>query len=116
MSKSKCPHCNGGHASCKDSRPSPIHSVIRRRMYECDDCGYRFATEEKVVALEGGGVILTERHMAALFKREVEALLKRYFGDEDGNTRNTTPDRYRPGMGRIIGDVNRRKKKGSGEG
>lgn len=116
MSKSKCPHCNGGQATCKDSRPSPIPTVIRRRLYECDTCGYRFATEEKAVAMEGGGVILTERHMAMLFKREVEALLSKYFGDINGNPTLASPDRYRPGLGRVMGDISRRKKKDSGEG
>ena len=43
----RCPYCNAVSSQVKDSRPSEDHSSIRRRR-QCDDCGGRFTTFERV--------------------------------------------------------------------
>ena len=43
----KCPFCNYENTKVIDSRPADDNSSIRRRR-ECDDCGKRFTTYEKV--------------------------------------------------------------------
>lgn len=43
----KCPFCNRGSTRVIDSRPAEDNSTIRRRR-ECEDCGKRFTTYEKV--------------------------------------------------------------------
>ncbi len=116
MSKCKCPHCGGDQAKCKDSRPSPVKTIVRRRVYECEACGYRFSTEEKVAALEGGGVIMNDSHLAFIFIRDVEALARKYFGSPDGKLNGASPSRYKPGANRgvlsVAAKVARQKKVG----
>ena len=43
----KCPYCGDDNTRVKDSRPSDDNSSIRRRR-QCDACGKRFTTYEKV--------------------------------------------------------------------
>lgn len=43
----KCPYCGTDNTKVIDSRPSDENSVIRRRR-QCDSCGRRFTTYEKV--------------------------------------------------------------------
>ena len=43
----KCPFCGEDNTRVIDSRPADDNSSIRRRR-ECDDCGKRFTTYEKV--------------------------------------------------------------------
>lgn len=43
----KCPFCNQANTKVIDSRPADDNSSIRRRR-ECDECGKRFTTYEKV--------------------------------------------------------------------
>ena len=43
----KCPYCNKENTRVVDSRPSEADNSIRRRR-ECDDCGKRFTTYEKI--------------------------------------------------------------------
>ena len=43
----KCPFCNYENTKVIDSRPADDNSSIRRRR-ECDECGKRFTTYEKV--------------------------------------------------------------------
>ncbi|UQS83354.1 transcriptional regulator NrdR [Bombilactobacillus thymidiniphilus] len=42
-----CPHCQQNSSRVVDSRPSDEGKVIRRRR-ECENCGYRFTTFERV--------------------------------------------------------------------
>ncbi|UQS82648.1 transcriptional regulator NrdR [Bombilactobacillus folatiphilus] len=42
-----CPHCQQNASRVTDSRPSDEGKVIRRRR-ECENCGYRFTTFERV--------------------------------------------------------------------
>ncbi|MDR1473814.1 MAG: transcriptional regulator NrdR [Lactobacillales bacterium] len=43
----KCPKCNHNHSRVADSRQSEDARTIRRRR-ECENCGYRFTTFEKI--------------------------------------------------------------------
>lgn len=43
----KCPFCNQDNSRVIDSRPADDNNSIRRRR-ECDECGKRFTTYEKV--------------------------------------------------------------------
>lgn len=43
----KCPYCNEGDTKVIDSRPADDNSSIRRRR-QCDRCGKRFTTYEKL--------------------------------------------------------------------
>ncbi len=43
----KCPFCNKENTKVIDSRPSEENNSIRRRR-QCDECGKRFTTYEKV--------------------------------------------------------------------
>ena len=43
----KCPFCGDDNTRVIDSRPADDNCSIRRRR-ECDDCGKRFTTYEKV--------------------------------------------------------------------
>ena len=45
----KCPHCGNNGSRVVDSRPTDEGRVIRRRR-ECEDCGFRFTTFERVEA------------------------------------------------------------------
>lgn len=42
-----CPHCNKNSSRVVDSRPSDEGRAIRRRR-ECENCGFRFTTFEKI--------------------------------------------------------------------
>lgn len=42
-----CPHCHQNSSRVVDSRPSDENRAIRRRR-ECENCGFRFTTFEKV--------------------------------------------------------------------
>lgn len=42
-----CPHCHKNSSRVVDSRPSDENRAIRRRR-ECENCGFRFTTFEKV--------------------------------------------------------------------
>lgn len=83
MTTGVCPSCGHDEIKCKDSRPSSVDGVLRRRTYDCKACGYRFGTEEQIVKGEGSDVVLTERHMAQAFKAELQTtldeLIARYF-------------------------------------
>lgn len=46
----KCPFCNKENTRVIDSRPAEDNSAIRRRR-QCDECGKRFTTYEKVEAI-----------------------------------------------------------------
>ena len=43
----KCPFCNQDNTRFIDSRPVPDNNSIRRRR-QCDECGRRFTTYEKI--------------------------------------------------------------------
>lgn len=43
----ECPHCHQNASKVIDSRPSDENRAIRRRR-ECENCGYRFTTFERV--------------------------------------------------------------------
>ena len=43
----RCPSCQHNHSRVVDSRPVDEGGSIRRRS-ECEECGYRFTTFEKV--------------------------------------------------------------------
>ena len=43
----KCPFCNQENTRVIDSRPIPDNNSIRRRR-QCDECGKRFTTYEKI--------------------------------------------------------------------
>ena len=43
----KCPFCNQDNTRVIDSRPVPDNNSIRRRR-QCDECGKRFTTYEKI--------------------------------------------------------------------
>ncbi len=43
----RCPYCGSDNSKVIDSRPADDNMAIRRRR-ECDDCGKRFTTYEKV--------------------------------------------------------------------
>ena len=43
----KCPFCNQENTRVSDSRPVPDNNSIRRRR-QCDECGKRFTTYEKI--------------------------------------------------------------------
>lgn len=43
----ECPHCHHNSSRVIDSRPSDNNRAIRRRR-ECENCGYRFTTFERV--------------------------------------------------------------------
>ena len=43
----KCPFCGEENTKVIDSRPAEDNSAIRRRR-QCDECGKRFTTYEKV--------------------------------------------------------------------
>ena len=43
----RCPFCAHEHSQVKDSRPSEDGAAIRRRR-QCEDCGARFTTFERV--------------------------------------------------------------------
>ena len=43
----KCPFCNQENTRVIDSRPVPDNNSIRRRR-QCDECGRRFTTYEKI--------------------------------------------------------------------
>lgn len=43
----KCPHCGNNGSRVVDSRPTDEGRVIRRRR-ECEKCGFRFTTFERV--------------------------------------------------------------------
>ncbi len=45
----KCPHCHKNGSRVVDSRPSDDGHAIRRRR-ECENCGYRFTTFERIEA------------------------------------------------------------------
>lgn len=45
----KCPRCAHNGSRVVDSRPSDDGATIRRRR-ECENCGYRFTTYERVEA------------------------------------------------------------------
>ena len=46
----KCPFCNKENTKVIDSRPAEDNSSIRRRR-QCDECGKRFTTYEKVESI-----------------------------------------------------------------
>lgn len=46
----KCPYCSAEDTRVIDSRPADDNTAIRRRR-QCDECGKRFTTYEKVEAL-----------------------------------------------------------------
>ena len=46
----KCPYCSDDNTRVIDSRPADDNSAIRRRR-QCDVCGKRFTTYEKVEAI-----------------------------------------------------------------
>jgi transcriptional repressor NrdR len=45
----KCPHCGNNGSRVVDSRPTDEGRVIRRRR-ECEECGFRFTTFERIEA------------------------------------------------------------------
>lgn len=44
-----CPKCKSNSTKVIDSRMYPGGLNVRWRKHECDDCKYRFYTEEKVI-------------------------------------------------------------------
>ena len=46
----KCPFCNQDNTRVIDSRPVPDNNSIRRRR-QCDECGKRFTTYEKIESI-----------------------------------------------------------------
>ena len=51
----KCPHCHKNGSRVVDSRPADDGHAIRRRR-ECENCGYRFTTFERIEAAPWLGV------------------------------------------------------------
>ena len=49
----KCPFCNKENTKVIDSRPAEESNSIRRRR-QCDECGRRFTTYEKIENIEMG--------------------------------------------------------------
>ena len=56
----RCPFCSHEASQVKDSRPSEDGSSIRRRR-QCEDCGARFTTFERIQLREIGVVKSTGR-------------------------------------------------------
>lgn len=70
-----CPVCNHPESRVVDTRVSPDGTSIRRRR-ECDDCGYRFSTNETVELLNT--VVIKRDGSHELFSREkIERGLRR---------------------------------------
>ena len=45
--KMRCPYCGSENSRVVDSRPAEDNNAIRRRR-QCDECGKRFTTYEKI--------------------------------------------------------------------
>ena len=43
----RCPYCGSENSRVVDSRPAEDNNAIRRRR-QCDECGKRFTTYEKI--------------------------------------------------------------------
>ncbi len=63
----RCPYCGGENTQVKDSRPTEENQSIRRRR-NCEDCGGRFTTFERVQLREI--VVLKRSGRRAPFDRE----------------------------------------------
>ena len=63
----KCPFCNAADTKVIDSRPADDNSSIRRRR-QCETCGKRFTTYEKVESLPV--VVIKKDKTRELFDRE----------------------------------------------
>ena len=79
--QSRCPKCNSEDYRCKDSRPSHLDDVVRRRVYWCGSCGHRVGTHEVIVSEVGKGASSTEAKMLA-FLIDVESAMDRAFGGD----------------------------------
>ena len=63
----RCPNCNHQDTKVIDSRPEREGRAIRRRR-ECDQCGFRFSTTERIIA--GTLVVRKSDGGKELFDRE----------------------------------------------
>lgn len=77
-----CPFCKTGRLMARDSRPSVLEDVIRKRVKECDTCGERVTTHEVIVNDEREGSMSAD-FRAALFIRDIEKAYRDHF---DGTT------------------------------
>ena len=66
----RCPYCGEENTRVIDSRPADDNSSIRRRR-ECDECGKRFTTYEKVETIPLT-VIKTDNTREQYDRRKVE--------------------------------------------
>ena len=67
----KCPFCNKENTKVIDSRPSEESNSIRRRR-QCDECGKRFTTYEKVETIPRG-VIKKDNRREPYDREKIEA-------------------------------------------
>ncbi len=75
----RCPFCGGDDTQVKDSRPTEDNAAIRRRR-QCQNCGARFTTFERVqlreltVVKRGGQRVLFDRDKLA---RSIDIAMRR---------------------------------------
>lgn len=77
----ECPVCRSVSMEVIDSRPSGVKNVLRRRRQCCRKCDYRCTTHE-VIINDDTGHVSTHVNTAFMFKKEHDALLRKYFGAE----------------------------------
>ena len=75
----RCPYCGHEDSQVKDSRPTEDGAAIRRRR-QCEDCGARFTTFERIQLRDVAVLKALRRHDAALTPR---AALAQCLGDAD---------------------------------
>ena len=63
----KCPYCNKENTRVIDSRPSEENNSIRRRR-QCDSCGKRFTTYEKIEMLPL--IVIKKDNSREIYERE----------------------------------------------
>ena len=66
----KCPFCNQDNTRVIDSRPVPDNNSIRRRR-QCDECGKRFTTYEKIETIPLVVIKKDQSIMRACYKRPI---------------------------------------------
>lgn len=67
----KCPYCGSERSRVVDSRPTEENNSIRRRR-QCDDCGKRFTTYEKIES-EPMSVIKKDRTRQLYDRSKIES-------------------------------------------
>lgn len=77
-----CPSCGKNGMGVRDTRRATGDGALIRRRRVCHSCGYRMTTHEIIVGDED--YIVDRRVQGTLFLREMEQLVRRYFGDDAG--------------------------------